>query len=358
MADTPYDAFLLVSFGGPEGMDDVLPFMERVTAGRGIPRERLLQVSEHYRLFDGVSPINGQNRALLAAIEAELAAHGPRLPVYWGNRNWHPLLADTLRRMADDGVRRALAFVTSAYSSYSGCRQYREDLARARAEVGPGAPEVHKLRVFHDHPGFVEPNAANVRAALARIPDERRAGAHLAFTAHSVPLSMATTSDYEAQLRETAALVSERLGGDHPWELVWQSRSGPPTQPWLEPDIVDHVEALHAAGATDVVVAPIGFVSDHMEVVYDLDTEAAARARELGIHLVRADTVGTAPAFVAMVRELVLEELEPGTPRRALGTGPRTDTCTADCCPAPARPGTPVGPPSATVPAAHAAGRA
>jgi protoporphyrin/coproporphyrin ferrochelatase len=334
-----YDALLLVSFGGPEGRDDVLPFMENVTRGRGIPRERLVEVSRHYELVDGVSPINGQNRALLAALGEELTATGVDLPLYWGNRNWHPLLAATLQQMADDGVRRALAFVTSAYSSYSGCRQYREDVARARAEVGPDAPEVDKLRVFYDHPGFVEVNAAHLAAALGEVRPERRAGAVVAFTAHSIPRSMAESSEYEAQLRETASLVMGHLGLDLPWALVWQSRSGPPAQPWLEPDIVDHLDALHAGGVTDVVVAPIGFVSDHMEVVYDLDTEAAARARALGLNLVRAATAGTAATFVAMVRELVEEQLAPGeAPCRALGSGPRFDTCGPGCCPAPARP--------------------
>jgi protoporphyrin/coproporphyrin ferrochelatase len=332
-----YDALLLVSFGGPEGMDEVLPFMENVTRGRGIPRERLLQVSEHYRLFDGVSPINGQNRALLAALEDRFAADGPDLPIYWGNRNWHPMLTDTVARMAADGVQRALAFVTSAYSSYSGCRQYREDIERARQAVGEEAPSIEKLRVFHDHPGFVEANLDGVRAALDAVPAERRAAARLVFTAHSIPMSMASTSEYESQLRETAGLIADRLGG-RPWSLVWQSRSGPPTQPWLEPDIVDHVEALHAEGATDVVVAPIGFVSDHMEVVYDLDTEAAAKADELGLNLVRAATAGTHPAFVEMIRQLVLEQLEPSAPVLALGSGPRDDRCRPGCCPAPVRP--------------------
>ncbi|HUF33417.1 MAG TPA: ferrochelatase [Acidimicrobiales bacterium] len=335
---TRYDALLVVSFGGPEGMDDVVPFMENVTRGRGIPRERLVEVSRHYALFDGVSPINGQNRALVAALTAELAGAGIDLPVYWGNRNWDPLLADTVAAMARDGVERALAFVTSAYSSYSGCRQYREDVARACAEVGPVAPVIEKLRGFHDHPGFVEPNADNVRAALERVPAARRDGTPIAFTAHSIPTSMADSSDYQAQLLEVCTLVASRLDGNHPWALVWQSRSGPPSQPWLEPDIVDHIEALHAGGATDLVVAPIGFVSDHMEVVYDLDTEATGRAEELGLSLVRAATAGTDPRFVAMVRELVQEQLDPSAPRRALASGPRFDTCHPACCHGPTRP--------------------
>lgn len=326
-----YDALLVVSFGGPEGPDDVMPFLDNVLRGRPVSEERKRQVAEHYLHFGGKSPINDQCRALIAALEAELASRGPRLPVYWGNRNWAPLLADTLRTMADDGVTRALAFMTSAFSSYSGCRQYRENVEAARAVVGERAPQVDKLRVFYNHPGFVEPMARNVREALARVPEERRDRAALAFTAHSIPSGMAATSDYEAQLREAARLVGERVGrGDG--KLVFQSRSGAPSQPWLEPDILDHLEALRNAGAEDVVVAPIGFVSDHMEVVYDLDTEAMARARGLGLNLVRAATVGTAPEFVAMIRDLVVERMEGGE-RRALGSrGPNHDVCPEDCC--------------------------
>jgi ferrochelatase len=335
-----YDAFLLLSFGGPEGKDDVLPFLETVLKGRNVPAERLREVAHHYDLFGGISPLNGQNRALIAALQAEFAAHGLRLPIYWGNRNWHPFLADTLRRMADDGVRRAVAFVTSAYSSYSGCRQYREDIDRARAAVGPSAPVIDKLRTFHDHPGFVEANAAACRSAFAALPEPGGKGAALVFTAHSVPTAMAAGSRYEAELRETARLVAEALGR-RGWRIAYQSRSGPPSQPWLEPDLGSELRALQAAGIRHVVVSPIGFVSDHMEVVYDLDTEAQALAKDLGIHMVRAATAGTHPAFVSMIRELVLERTE-GAPRRHLGTaGSPGDECAADCCPAPAgRPAT------------------
>jgi ferrochelatase len=326
------DAFLLVSFGGPEKPEDVLPFLERVTRGRQVPRARLLEVAEHYYHFGGVSPINEQNRRLLEAIRAELTAHGLALPLYWGNRNWHPLLEDTVRRMAGDGIRRALAFVTSGFGSYAACRQYREDIERAIAAVGPGAPRIDKLRLFYNHPGFVEAVAEHARAALAALPADRQATAHLAFTAHSIPRSMAEASDYVAQLREAAALVAARLGGDHPWQLVYQSRSGPPSVPWLEPDIGDHLAALREGGVTDVVVIPIGFVSDHVEVKYDLDTEAAARARALGLRFVRAGTPGTHPAFVAMIRELVLERIA-AAPRRALGArGPAPDVCPPGCC--------------------------
>jgi ferrochelatase len=308
-----------------------MPFLDQVLRGRNVPPERKREVVHHYERFGGVSPINAQNRALLEAVREELEAHGPRLPLYWGNRNWHPFLADALRAMAGDGVKRALAFVTSAYSSYSGCRQYLEDIARARAEVGAGAPVVDKLRVFHDHPGFVEANADRVRAALATLPPDRRAVARIAFTAHSVPAAMAAGSDYVSQLRETCALVAEAASHEA-WTLVYQSRSGPPQQPWLEPDILDHLDALRADGVADVVVAPVGFVSDHMEVVYDLDTEARERAARLGLGFVRAGTAGTHPAFVRMIRELIEERVAAGE-RRALGPrGPRADVCAPDCC--------------------------
>jgi ferrochelatase len=328
----PYDALLVVSFGGPEGPDEVMPFLENVLRGRNVPRERMLEVAHHYELFGGVSPINGQNRALIAALGKELSASDLDLPIYWGNRNWHPLLADTLRQMRDDGRRRALAFVTSAYSSYSGCRQYREDIERAREVVGAGAPQVDKLRVFYNHPGFVSPNVENLRAALARIPYERRREASVAFTAHSIPLSMASGCDYEAQLLETCRLVADGAGHSR-WQLVFQSRSGSPAQPWLEPDICDHLRELKRAGATDVVVAPVGFISDHMEVLYDLDTEARQVAEEIELNLVRAATVGTHPTFIGMIRDLIVERQTCADVRPALGArGAKEDVCPADCC--------------------------
>jgi ferrochelatase len=330
MSET-YDALLVVSFGGPEGTDDVMPFLENVLRGRGVPRERMEQVARHYDLFGGVSPINAQNRRLIAALRAELDAHHVTLPVYWGNRNWHPLLADELRRMRSDGIKRALAFVTSAYSSYSGCRQYREDIERARREVGDDAPQVDKLRAFYNHPGFVEPNAENLRAALDQIPTGRRDRARVAFTAHSIPSAMAAGCDYEPQLHETCRLVAAGAGVQN-WRLVFQSRSGSPAQPWLAPDICDHLRELKREGVMDVVVAPVGFISDHMEVLYDLDTEARAVAEGIGVNLIRAATVGTHPSFVSMIRELILERTD-GAPRRALGThGARQDACAADCC--------------------------
>jgi ferrochelatase len=328
----PYDAILIISFGGPEGMGDVIPFLENVLRGRNVPRERMLQVAQHYELFAGVSPINGQNRKLIAALQAELEANGPRLPIYWGNRNWQPMLADTMQQMADDGIKNALAFVTSAYSSYSSCRQYLEDIARAQAVVGPTAPQVAKLRAFYNHPGFIEANVANVRAALEQIPEARRAAAEIVFTAHSVPLAMSMNCEYEAQLQEASRLVAKTLGHTN-WRLVYQSRSGPPTQPWLEPDVCDYLRELKRNGAVDVVISPIGFVSDHMEIVYDLDTQARAVCEELGLNMVRAATAGTHAEFVKMIRELVMERIDPNTERRSVGRrGARPDVCATDCC--------------------------
>ncbi|HEX7354104.1 MAG TPA: ferrochelatase [Mycobacteriales bacterium] len=321
---TTWDALLLVSFGGPEGPDEVMPFLRRVTAGRGVSDERLAEVGRHYAAFGGVSPINGQNRALLAALRRAVD-----LPVYWGNRNAPPLLAEALAEMRDDGVHRALAYVTSAYSSYSGCRQYREDIARAQREV-PGAPAVDKLRVFYNHPAFVACFADAVEAARRRLEVDRP---HLVFTAHSVPVGLARTSAYEMQLRAAARLVA----GDLTWELAWQSRSGPPQVPWLEPDVGETLERLAAQAVPGVIVVPIGFVSDHMEVVYDLDTEAVPAARARGLRVERAATPGDDPRIVAMVADLVAERTS-GLARAALGDlGPSHDACPLDCCPAPVR---------------------
>ncbi len=362
-----YDALLLVSFGGPDGPDDVIPFLENVTRGRGVPRARLAEVGEHYQLFGGVSPINQQCRELIAAIEASFAESGLDLPVYWGNRNWRPYLPDTVRQLARDGVRRAVAFVTSAYSSYSSCRQYLDDIERARELAGPGAPRIDKIRPYFNHPGFVEPLAEHTRSALATLPATVRDHAHLLFTAHSVPAAMAATSGpdggaYVAQLTEVARLVSERVdGGSHPWRLVYQSRSGPPSQRWLEPDVRDYLAEIAGArggAAPAAVLVPAGFVSDHMEVRYDLDVEAVRAAQRLGITVARAATPGTHPRFVAMVRELVAERLETspegrlpgraGPQRPALGAlGPSPDYCPAQCC-AHARPGGTPGAPAST----------
>ena len=329
----PYDAVLIVSFGGPEKPDDVLPFLENVLRGKNVPRERMLAVAEHYQHFGGVSPINAQNRALIRALQDELAAHGPALPVYWGNRNWHPMLADTLCEMREAGIKRAIAFFTSSFSSYSGCRQYRENILAAQEAVGAGAPQVDKLRAFYNHPGFIEPMIDRVRDSLSQIPVERRASAKLLFTAHSIPLSMADHCNYVKQLNEACRLVSEGLD-DHPWQLVYQSRSGPPSQPWLEPDVLDVLKATATEGhVKDVVVSPIGFISDHMEVLYDLDTEAVQLAEELGLNLIRSGTVGTHPRFVQMIRELIVERISDQPQRLCLGQyGPNPDVCPIDCC--------------------------
>ncbi|NQV25106.1 MAG: ferrochelatase, partial [Rhodopirellula sp.] len=303
-----YDAILLVSFGGPEGRDDVLPFLENVTRGRNIPRERLLEVAEHYYHFDGVSPINQHCRDLIAALRTELDQHGIELPVYWGNRNWDPLLPDTLQEMKAAGVQQALAFFTSAYSSWSGCRQYRENIADAQAEVGDGAPQVDKIRVFYNHPDFIAANAELLCESLGKIPEDRRSNSRVAFTAHSIPNSMADTCDYVKQLMESCRLIAEAVGiPQERWQLVYQSRSGRPQDPWLEPDICDHLRDLKNSGAADVVVVPVGFLSDHMEVLFDLDCEASDACREIGLNMVRGATVGTHPTFIGMIRKLIQE---------------------------------------------------
>lgn len=308
-----YDALLLLSFGGPEKRDDVIPFLENVLRGRNVPKDRLLAVAEHYYHFDGRSPINDQCRALISAMET----HGADLPIYWGNRNWHPLLVDTVASMREDGVTRALAIATSAFGSYSGCRQYREDIESARATV-PGAPEIDKLPPFWSHPGFIETMVERVREALAKLP-----GAEVVFTAHSIPVSMAQSSPYEAELREAARRVNQKLGLGEP-VLVFQSRSGPPSQPWLAPDIGDYIKGT---ASKRLVVVPIGFLSDHMEVIYDLDLEAATLAQERGIEFVRAGTAGTHPLFVAGLIELV---------RSAMING--IVPCAPDCCQRATRP--------------------
>ncbi len=335
-----YDAVMVYSFGGPEGPDEVMPFLERVTRGRGVPRERLEEVAEHYLHFGGVSPINERTRELVEALRTELTAHGIGLPIYVGNRFSAPFVGDTLRGMQADGVRRALAFVTSAFSSYSGCRAYREDLARAREELGEGAPEVDKVRPFYDHPGYVETCVARLGETLATLPDPSRA--HVLFSAHSIPTSMAAQSAYVGQLKALSRWVAEEAGVAH-WELVYQSRSGPPQVPWLEPDVLDALRSLaeREPGAS-VVVAPFGFVADHMEVTWDLDEEARLEAERLGLTFARAPSANAHPRFVRMVRELIEERFDPARPRLSRAQeGPRPDRCAPDCCPAPRRPGRP-----------------
>jgi protoporphyrin/coproporphyrin ferrochelatase len=343
---SPYDAVLLVSFGGPERAEDVVPFLENVTRGRGIPRERLEEVGEHYVLLGGKSPLNDLNRDLLGAIRADLAEHGLDLPVYWGNRNWDPYLTDAVRQMTADGVTRAACFVTSAYSSYSSCRQYREDLATAVAQVD-GAPRLDRLRSYFNHPGFLEPVVDAVVEAVGDRPEAR-----IVFVTHSIPTSMNDGSGpaggaYLAQHRNAAAYVAERVaqvtGRAHAHDVVFCSRSGPPQMPWLEPDVNDHLEKLAGDGVRSVVLVPVGFVSDHVEVVYDLDTEALATAERLGLDAVRVPTAGTDPRFVEMVRELLLERaaVERGdrVDRAAVGGEPPCwDLCPAGCCPNPRGP--------------------
>ncbi|MDG2222087.1 MAG: ferrochelatase [Rubripirellula sp.] len=340
----PYDSFLLVSFGGPEGPDEVMPFLENVLRGKRVPRERMLEVAEHYKQFGGVSPINGQNRELLTAIEQEFKNTGVDLPIYWGNRNWDPMLPDTLRQMRDDGCQRTLAFFTSMFSCYSGCRQYREDIAKAQAEVGEGAPIVEKVRMGFNHPGFIGSVSEAVREAMQSLPStsgndqqtsatKQDSDTTVLFTAHSIPLSMSENCDYVKQLNESCRLVAEACGVKH-WQLVYQSRSGPPQQPWLEPDICDTIAKMHdEEGLSSLVVCPIGFISDHMEVMFDLDEEAAQACGERGIAFARAATAGTATSFVGMIRELVEERMGRHDTKSALGQlGPWHDVCPTDCC--------------------------
>ncbi len=334
-----YDAILLVSFGGPEKREDVVPFLENVLRGKNVPHERMLEVAEHYYEFGGVSPINEQNRQLLAALQQELKANGPDLPIYWGNRNWHPMLADTLEQMKDNGVKRCLALMTSAFSCYSGCRQYREDLARALDQVD-GGMVIHKLRVFFNHPSFIHPMARATKEAWLKVADSKRSACRVLFTAHSIPNGMAAGSNYELQLREACRLISTEVGvPESQWELVFQSRSGPPTQPWLEPDVCDRIQSLVDEDAVQgVIVVPVGFVSDHMEVLFDLDTEAKELAEKLNIDFQRVSTVGTDPEFVAGLRQLIQERTD-DHPRLAMGELPANhDFCPLNCCPS-GRPG-------------------
>ncbi len=328
----PFDSILFVSFGGPEGMDDVVPFLENVLRGKNVPHERMLAVAEHYRRFDGVSPINQQNRTLIAALRAELDGLGLELPIYWGNRNWQPLLPDALRQMRDDGRQRGIAFFTSMFSCYSGCRQYRENILDAQQQVGAGTPHIEKVRMGFNHPLFIEAQADLVKSGLQSLEPLRRATAKILFTAHSIPMSMAVNSRYAQQLFEACRLVAQAIGHSD-WELVYQSRSGPPQQPWLEPDVCDRIEALPGEGTRDVVVVPIGFISDHMEVLFDLDTEAKELCERLKLGFVRVPSVGIHPRFVTMIAQLLQERIEQLDTRPALGPlGPSHDVCPVDCC--------------------------
>ncbi|PRZ43758.1 ferrochelatase [Antricoccus suffuscus] len=345
LQDAPIDALLVLSFGGPEGVDDVVPFLENVTRGRGIPAERLREVGKHYFHFDGISPINELNRSIIDRLKREFVRRGIELPIYWGNRNWHPMLEQTVAEMTADGVRRALVFGTSAYGGYSACRQYHEDIARGRAAVGDDAPDLEKLPQLYANEMFVAANVAAVEAAYAKLQGaDFASGTRLVFTAHSIP----ETADAEAgpeghlyseQLRFVAAQVADRVGAAQ-WDLVWQSRSGPPHIPWLEPDICDHLETLASDGIRSVIVAPIGFVSDHLEVVWDLDTEAAAKAIELGLGFVRAGTAGSDDRFITMIADLIerrlgisdnVQELCPFL-QGATGVGVNGTVCAPGCC--------------------------
>lgn len=327
-----YQALLVLSFGGPEGPDDVMPFLKNVLRGKNVPESRMLEVAEHYNSFGGVSPINEQNRALIAALESDFQANGlADFPIYFGNRNWHPMLEDTLRQMKEDGVSNALAFFTSAYSCYSGCRQYRENIFDAQQAIGSDAPQLDKIRMCYNHPLFVAAICDRVTEALEEIPAEKRSATKLLFTAHSIPTAMANNCEYESQLTETSRLVAESLGLQD-WKLVYQSRSGPPTQPWLEPDVCDYLEVVAGERVENVAIVPVGFLSDHMEVLFDLDVEAKEDCRRLGINMVRAKTVGTHPKFVTMIRELILERAF-DTEKVAIGNHPAChDVCPQGCC--------------------------
>lgn len=331
MTQQPYDALLLLSFGGPEGPDDVLPFLDNVLRGRNVPEARKLEVAEHYYRFGGVSPINQQNRELLEALRQQLSGE---LPVYWGNRNWHPLIGDTVAQMARDGIRHALIFITSAFRSYSGCRQYLDAMAEATASFEGDAPRFSKLRAFYNHPRFVEAWCDRTRDGLSQFADADRPNVKVLFTAHSIPNAMANASPYVEQLNELADLIAARVGIERQqWQLVYQSRSGPPHQPWLEPDVCDVINALGADGVQQVLVVPIGFLSDHIEVLFDLDVEAADAARQAGMEFVRVATLGTHPEFVKMACDLARERTSGAAERPALGTlGPAPDECPPDCC--------------------------
>ncbi|QDU81474.1 Ferrochelatase [Polystyrenella longa] len=336
---TDYQALLLVGFGGPEKREDVLPFLENVLRGKRVPRERMLEVAEHYYHFDGVSPINEHCRQLLAALKPALQNSGIDLPVYWGNRNWHPLLTDTMEQMKADGIERVLSIVLSSCSSYSGCRQYRENIQDAQELVGENAPQVDKLRVFYNHPQFINASCDRVASAIEQLTSKGtdREEIRLVFTAHSIPFSMSSTSDYEKQLQETCRLVCEQLDWPHDrQDLVYQSRSGRPQDPWLEPDVLEHLEELHRQGVNNVVIYPVGFLSDHMEVMFDLDIEAKELCEKLGMQMERAETVGTHPEMIRCWVDLIEERISDREEKRAIGQFPANhDVCPLNCCPKP-----------------------
>lgn len=327
-----YDALLVVSFGGPEGLDDIIPFLDNVLRGLKLPEAAKARIARRYEAFSGVSPINMHTRELVAALQSQLDSQGPTLPIYWGNRNWHPLLADTMKQMASDGVKRAIAFVTSNFSSYSGCRKYREDLYEAVCGL-ENPPQIDKLRLGYNHPGFIEGFTERVQNAFREIPEQRRNESLLFFTAHSLPESMARQATYQAQLEESCKLVGDALGHQR-WRLVYQSNNASyGKEAWLGPDICEALTEVKGKGATDVIVAPIGFVCDHLEILLDLDTDAQTRAQEIGLNMVRAATVGTHPAFVGMIRDLICERMTDKPVRATSGSsGPSHDYCPPNCC--------------------------
>ena len=333
-----YDAILIVSFGGPEGPDDVMPFLDNVLMGLNVPKPVKVRIAKRYQRFGGISPINRETRSFIQALEIEIQNNGPQLPIYWGNRNWHPMLPNTLNRMADDGIKNAIAYVTSTFSSYSGCRKYREDLYEAIQGVD-NPPHIDKLQVGYNHPGFIKAVSDRTREALESTSVDKEE-VLLMFTAHSLPLSMAKCTDYEAQLQEACNLVGQVVGINS-WQLVYQSNNASYGEPWLEPDIADALEKAKSSGRSHVVIMPIGFVCDHMEVVLDLDIEAKEQADNLGLQLTRAATVGSHPAYISMVRELIIERMSKNPDRQYLGSrGANGDYCKPDCCLS-GRPGNP-----------------
>lgn len=326
------DAIFLVSFGGPEGPQDVMPFLENVLRGKNVPQERKLEVAKNYEMFGGISPINAFMRGLKKSLEEELPRHGISLPVYWGNRNWSPYIKGALSEMKNDGIQHALAFFTSAYSSYSGCRQYREDIEKAQQELGVAIPVVSKIRAFYNHPAFVSANAKNIESQIASLTTKERENFQLVFTAHSIPLSMSATSDYNDELNDTAASIAGELKISD-WKIAYQSRSGPPTQPWLEPSILDTLTSVAQQGKSAAIVSPIGFICDHMEVIYDLDYQAKEHAQALGLKFLRAQTAGHHPLFVEMLCDLISERLHPERQKKTTGRrGPKLEQCPPDCC--------------------------
>ncbi len=324
-----YEALLIFSFGGPESKEDVIPFLKNVTAGKDVPLERLQEVASQYDLFDGVSPINQQNRDFIIALKEELRQHDLDLPIYFGNRNWEPFLQDTVNQIVDDGHRKVLTFVTSAFGSYSGCRQYQEDIGRVIENTQVENLVIDKIRLFWNHPKFLSAVVSRIETTMEDVPLADRPHTKLLFTAHSIPKAWEKTSPYTSQLLAISNQISQRVAPDLQWDLVYQSRSGPPTVPWLEPDIVDHLDEIDTEKISTVVVVPIGFLSDHMEVKFDLDTQAANHAREIGIRMLRVPTVGLHRTFVAMTRELIEEAIEEKKPIAEIGT---PWICTPGCC--------------------------